>query len=116
MHGVRFLALMILPLAVSMLREEMSGRNIFSGFGGVLPELTLVRNGKLRCQGAFRHPILADTYGATLFPLFVGLWFAQPREKWRVILGTRSAAVVTVAAASNGTLLAMICATIGSAF
>jgi hypothetical protein len=111
---LRFLALMIVPLAVCMVVEKFTRRNIFSVFGGV-PEITLERDGKLRCQGAFRHPILAGTYAATLFPLFVALWFQSSRDKYRAIIGACSAAVVTVAAASDGPLLAMMSGFIGFA-
>lgn len=111
-HGVRFLAVMIVPLALSMIVEKVTGRNIFYVFGGV-PEFTGVREGRLRCQGAFRHPILAGTYGATLFPLFIGLWFARPADKVRAVVGAFSAMVVAVAAASSGALLAMMAAMAG---
>jgi hypothetical protein len=111
---VRFLAVMITPLALSMVVEKSTAHNIFSVFGGV-PEITVVREGKLRCQGAFMHPILAGTYAATLFPFFVGLWFAGGRDRRRATIGACSAAVVTVAANSSGALLALVFAVIGFA-
>ena len=71
--SVRTLALLCLPVAALMLFENRTGHNLFSIFGGV-PELTQIRGGHMRSQAAFRHPILAGTFGATLFPVFVGLW------------------------------------------
>ena len=68
---VRILAWMILPLALSMIIEKFTSRNMFAIFGGV-PEFTFVREGKLRCQGAFRNPLLAGAFGATLFALVTG--------------------------------------------
>ncbi len=111
---VRFLCLMILPLAASMILEKITGRNYFSVFGGV-PEFTGIREGKLRCQGAFRHPILAGTYGVTCFPLFVGLWFLAGKKKWPVVAGIIGSLVVTVAAGSSGALLALVCGILGFA-
>jgi hypothetical protein len=111
---VRLLAIMIVPLAISMAVEKFTTHNIFSVFGGV-PEITGEREGKLRCQGAFRHPILAGTYAATLFPICVGLWFVRGGNKLIPILGVCGAAVATVAAASSGALLAMIGTVIGLA-
>jgi|HubBroStandDraft_6_1064221.scaffolds.fasta_scaffold207871_2 hypothetical protein len=109
---VRVLAFLIVPMGISMLVEKFTTRNIFAVFGGV-PEVTLVREGKLRCQGAFRHPILAGTYAATLFPLFIGLWF-QPRiKRWIPVAGICAAMIVTVAASSSGALLALVAAVIG---
>jgi hypothetical protein len=111
---VKLLALTILPMAISMLVEKFTTRNIFAVFGGV-PEITQIREGKLRCQGAFRHPILAGTYAATLFPLFVGLWF-QPRiKKWIPIAGICGALIATIAASSSGALLASVAAVLGFA-
>ena len=45
--------------------EATTGRNMFSAFGGV-PSLTVVRDGRLRCQGAFAHPILAGVFWAAM--------------------------------------------------
>jgi hypothetical protein len=109
---VNFLALMIVPLAVSMIVEKSTGRNIFSVFGGV-PEFTAERNGELRCQGAFRHPIMAGTYGATLFPMIVGLWCYRRCKSWAAIIGTLSSVVITYSASTSGALLAMISGVIG---
>ncbi len=73
-HAVKMLGIIIIPLAFLFAVEKTTGKNIFSVLGGV-PEFTDMRNNRLRCQGPFRHPILAGTFGATAMPLFVGLWF-----------------------------------------
>lgn len=77
--NVKMLGLTIIPLAVPFLVEYTTGRNPFFALGGV-PEFTQIREGRLRCQGAFRHPILAGTFGATAIPLLVGLWRVQYRQ------------------------------------
>jgi len=106
--AVRLAAIMLVVMAVCMINEKLTTRNIFSVFGGV-PEFTGIREGKLRCQGAFRHPILAGTYAATLFPLFIGLWFRGGHSDRRLgSLGAIAAGICTVAAASSGALLAII--------
>jgi hypothetical protein len=112
--ALRFICWMILPLAISMIIEKFTTRNAFAVFGGV-PAITQQREGGLRCQGAFRHPILAGTYGATLFPLFVALWFQRRRYTLPIIVGSCSAIVVVVAAHSSGALLAFISALLGFA-
>ena len=112
--ALRFVALMIVPLTVSMIVEKFTGKNIFSVFGGV-PEITEIRDGKLRCQGAFRHPILAGTYAATLFPLFVGLWFSGRANRGRALIGVISTVIATIASASSGPLLALLSALAGFA-
>ena len=98
------MALASLPLALLMLHEKMTGFNLFYVFGGV-PETTIIRDGRLRCQGSFGHPILAGSFGATLFPLCAGLWYARPG--WRPVASVALLAttVITFTSASSGPLM-----------
>jgi hypothetical protein len=106
------LAFVSMPVAAFMLVEKETAHNLFSVFGGV-PAVTIVREGHLRCQGAFRHPILAGTFGATQFPLFAGLWYCYPR--WRLLASAAiiSAFIIVVTASSSGALLALLAGTGG---
>ncbi len=57
--------------------EKSTGRNAFATFGGLSP-ITAVREGKLRAQGAFAHPILAGVWWAAMIPLYYALvWCRQ---------------------------------------
>jgi len=68
------IALISIPVALAFVVERATGRNLFSSLGGV-PELTEVRGGRLRCQGAFGHPILAGCFWASAWPLALArLW------------------------------------------
>ena len=108
----KILALVAIPLAVAMIIEKATGRNLFAIFGGV-PEFTMVRNGRLRCQGAFAHPILAGTFGATSLPFMLALWFWDWRKKWIAALGIISVTVITITAASSGPVVTYIFVIIG---
>ena len=112
---VKGLAILVIPIAISMVVEKTTTRNIFSMFGGV-PEITVQREGHLRCQAAFRHPILAGTFGATIFPLFVGLWFQGEKEKRLAVAGCVSAFVITLTSASSGPFLNLLLGGLGFAF
>jgi len=101
---LKMLALVVIPLAVAMMIEKATGRNLFSIFGGV-PEFTVIREGRLRCQGAFSHPILAGTFGATSLPFMVALWFWGGEKKWIAGLGVMSATIIAITSASSGPLL-----------
>lgn len=105
-------AIVILPLAFSMIIEKSTQRNIFSVFGGV-PEITIIREGRLRCQGPFRHPILAGTFGATLFPLFFALWNKQIKGRIFFYIGIISSTIITVTSSSSGPLMAYLASLIG---
>ena len=104
--GMRTLAFVSVPLAAMMLVEKTTGHNLLSVFGGV-PEITVVRDGHLRSQGAFRHPILAGTFGATQVPLFAALWFYRSKYRLLAVAGTISALVITITATTSGALMAL---------
>jgi hypothetical protein len=105
-NALNFVTWCVGPLAVCMLVEKTTGRNPFSIFGGV-PLSPEVRNGVLRCEGPFGHPILAGTFGATLVPLFVGLRRQPGVSKALGALAIVSCLVVVYAAGSSGPILAL---------
>lgn len=104
-HAFKMLAVIIIPLAIFFILELRTGRNLFSVFGGV-PDFTGIRDGRLRCQGPFRHPILAGTFGATVMPLFVGLWAYSPRSRLLAASAIIASTIIVIASASSGPLLA----------
>jgi hypothetical protein len=112
---LRVLAMVVCLVALCMAYEQSTRHNLFSVFGGV-PAITHVREGRFRCQGPFRHPILAGTFAATLFPLMAGLWSMGGRNKKTALLGGLACVFCTVAAASSGALMTFIAAIIGLAF
>lgn len=115
MRAIRYLALFIIPLAACMIIEKLAARNVFSFFGGV-PLAPEVRNGIVRCQGPFSHPILAGTFGATTLPLLLALWFFQPRKSGLPLVSTTCAIVITAMAGSSGPALACVAGIAGMAF
>jgi len=109
---LRSLAWMIVPLTFAMVIENITDRNLFFVFGGVA-EYAGIRDGAVRAQGAFRQPILAGTYGATLFPLFIGVFFQKDRSHWQVVLGLACSVTIALVAASSGAMLALLGAIVG---
>ena len=109
----RGLAVIFVPLAISMLVEKFTHRNAFAVFGGVPPE-TFEREGSLRCQGPFAHPILAGTMGATTFPLLFGVWRGSTngRDRLLAVIGMACSVIVVFASASSGPLGAWLFAII----
>ena len=105
-RAIKILSIVIIPLALGMLLEQATRVNIFSAFGGV-PLFSEVREGRFRAQGPFEHAILAGTFGATLIPLFVSLWFSKENRKYAVI-GVLTATLITIAAASSGPIVTLI--------
>lgn len=106
------ITILIFPLAMIMILENLSGKNIFSIFGGV-PEMTAIREGRLRCQGPFGHPILAGTLGATFAPLIAGQWIRCKDFRTISTLGFLGAIAITFTSASSGPALAFLFGLIG---
>jgi hypothetical protein len=105
----RTIALLTVPLAICILLEKSTGRNVFAVFGGV-NEITLIRDGVLRCQGPFSHPILAGTFGATVLPLAACLWLYGGMSRLMAAGGVISSSIITVASGSSGPVLAFMAA------
>lgn len=109
---VKMLGIIIIPLAGIFAMEYLTGKNPFYFLGGV-PEFSMIRDGKLRCQGPFRHPILAGTFGATALPLFVGLWAYSKRDRQLAAGAILGATIIVAASSSSGPLLAYVAGLVG---
>jgi hypothetical protein len=111
---LRVLACVGVVIAGCMAWEFATHRNLFCVLGGVR-EFSDVRNGHIRCQGPFGHAILGGTFGATLFPLMIGLWFQGGHSRWLAFLGAVAGVGIALTSASSGALLTMIAAITGLA-
>jgi hypothetical protein len=98
------IALLLLPIAVTMWIEKIAVRNPFAIFGGVL-EIPMIREGNVRASGPFAHPILAGTVGATCLPLMVALWKPQPLL---AVAGMAACLAIVIASASSGPIMSLI--------
>ena len=105
-------AIAVVPLAAAMLVERTTERNVFAVFGGVRA-ITELRGGTLRCQGPFGHPILAGTFGASLLPFFVSLWWQGRKYKWLAVAGVISSSVIVSASGSSGPVMAYMAGCLG---
>ena len=114
-RAVRLLEVVIAPLAVLFALEYITGKNIFSVFGGV-PQFTEMRDGALRCQGPFRHPILAGTFAATAMPLFVGLWGYSHKRRLLAVSAIMATAVIVFCSSSSGPIIAYLTGMLGLLF
>jgi hypothetical protein len=92
--------------------EKATGRNLFSFLGGV-PEVTAERQGRLRCQGAFSHPILAGCFWAALLPLVASLWWIDRRHRTMVAFAVPSILGIVVFCASSTPLITVATAMAG---
>jgi len=106
-QSIRIFAGITIVIAFFMTIEWLTQRNLFAVFGGVR-EITWIRDGRLRCQGAFSHPIMAGTFGATMAPLFVGLWDRPTRPRGLLAVAFLSATAIVFYSSSSGAALAYL--------
>lgn len=98
---VAIIGVALVPIAAGMIAEHFQGRNLFATLAGVADGL-YVRDGRIRSQGPFQHPILAGTVGAVCGPLMVGLW---GRSRVLSLLGLAACLGMVIASASSGPLV-----------
>ncbi|MFG0257219.1 MAG: hypothetical protein ACF8GE_04890 [Phycisphaerales bacterium JB043] len=102
------------PIMVAFLIEQFTRRNMFAVFGGV-PTMTMVRDGRVRCQGAFTHPIMAGTFWAAMLPL-IGTWcFRNKTTLMQATIGVCCSLVIVATCASSGPVASVLIGAIGVA-
>jgi len=97
----RLTAILLVPVAIEMLSEHVTGYNMFSVFGGV-SGIPAVRLGSIRAQGPFAHAILAGTVGAVCLPLMIGLWQQHRRPS---IAGIAACITMIFVSSSSGPIM-----------
>ncbi|MDX2187619.1 MAG: hypothetical protein SFV32_11850 [Opitutaceae bacterium] len=83
--------------------EKATQRNLYSVFGSG-KEFAMMREGKVRAQGPFRHPILAGCAGATALPF--ALYTYGYLSRLQGVAGIASCLMVVFACSSSGPLAA----------
>lgn len=67
----RVIAWLLVPVALAMIAEQVTYKNYFGVLLGGVSEWAYVRDGQIRAQGPFGHPILAGVVGAVNVPLMI---------------------------------------------
>jgi hypothetical protein len=112
--SLRGISLIAVPVAICFLIESITAKNMFSAFGGV-PQTTMIRDGRLRCQGAFSHPIIAGCFWASLLPLLASqfLWRSHKYARVLSVVSSVCALVIISACASATPYLGVACGLLG---
>ncbi|HEY5705669.1 MAG TPA: O-antigen ligase family protein [Terrimicrobiaceae bacterium] len=101
---IKCLVAVLLPLALLMMLENVTGQNFYAVLGGGIDAQGFLREGRIRAQGAFAHPILAGTVGASSLLLALGLWHQDRRL---AITGAVACVVITLSSSSSGPLMTL---------
>ena len=104
---VKGISIMAFIVSIFMAIEVITRYNMFHVFGGVR-EFTWIREGRLRAQGAFPHPILAGSFGAVFVPIAWSLrYFGKLSDKIWSNLGIIGGIIMTLASSSSGPILSL---------
>jgi hypothetical protein len=101
---VQCTALILVPVALEMVFEQVAHRNLFAFLGGV-DESPTMRVGRLRSQGPFAHAILAGTVGAVCAPLMIGIW---RKHRFIAKAGLAACLLMVVTCASSGPIASLL--------
>jgi hypothetical protein len=112
---IKTIAIVSFPIAFFFFFEKQTGRNVFSVFGGV-SAFTEIREGRLRAQGAFAHPILAGSFFASLLPMIIAMVRKEKKFQPLMIACMVPIAVIIFGCASSTPLIGVMLAFAGMAF
>jgi len=101
---IKMAAILLVPVALEMVSEQLTKHNLFAVFGGV-PEVPELRNERFRSQGPFAHAILAGTVGSVCMPLMIGIWHKHRRM---AMTGIIACLLMILASASSGPLMSLM--------
>jgi hypothetical protein len=105
---IRTFAVISVVIAIIMvieIRTETSPYMYLGGNNQALREHIMERDGRYRALASFAHPILAGTFGAILFPLFLGLWL-KGKSKATAVVGMVASTIIMFSSASSTPTLA----------
>lgn len=97
----RIVIIALVPVAIEMISETVTGRNAFAFLGGV-PDVSEIRNGNVRAQGPFAHSILAGTVGAVCLPMAILFW---KKNRNLAFLGLITTVTIVIASRSSGPIM-----------
>jgi hypothetical protein len=100
------------PVAAAFIYEATALHNPFSIFGGV-SDVTRNRDGKLRCMGAYSHPILAGVFWAVLLPYMGAMIKQKGRLTFLPFVGIICAAIIIILSGSSSPIAAAGVAFVG---
>jgi hypothetical protein len=107
-------AIIVGVLGLIMLNEKFHHQNLF-GYLGSGPIVPQAREGAIRAQGPFAHPILAGSFAATLLPFCVWLWQSK-RTRMLAAIGVAGCTAMVFSCSSSTPLSSYMAAIVGICF
>ena len=109
---LKAMVVMLIPYAAIVAYDSVARNNLFALIGGRVGGAELLRDGRMRACGSFRHPSLLGTLGASFLPLYIGLAF-DPSNRKVAGIGAAACLVIVWASNSGGPLSCALVAFVG---
>ena len=107
-------AIIVGMLGLIMLNEKFHHQNLF-GYLGSGPIVPQSRDGAIRAQGPFAHPLLAGSFAATLLSFSLWLWHSK-RTRLLAVAGVVGCTAMVISSASSTPLLSYLAVIVGMCF
>ena len=111
-HIIWACILISIPVALFFIFENRVGRNVFSVFGGISPT-AIVREGRVRCRGAYAHPIIAGCFWASLMPLIAAYRLKSAKHRTWSIIGLINSMIIVICCSSSTPLMGVMATLMG---
>ena len=109
---LRAMTWVVVFVAAIMTYEYFTGQNpyymLLGGANAKLFSTALDRANAYRARGCFAHPIIAGAFGGFMFPLFVGWWKSEKRDRIYAGLGALGATIIPFTVGSSTALFAFL--------
>jgi hypothetical protein len=110
--AARAFSIITIPIAIALIIERSTGYNWFATLGGV-EEFSQIRDGLVRAQGSFSHPINAGIVGA----FNIGLsFFLFSKYRKTAIYGFLGGVLIVYASSSSGPVMGTVTLAVMSLF
>lgn len=109
---LKILVVLLIPYAALNLYETYTRHNPFAFIGGRTGGADMMRAGRMRAAGTFRHASLLGTLGATFFPVYVAVVLPRGR-RILALFGIGACLAIVWASNSGGPLSCAMVAAVG---
>jgi hypothetical protein len=113
--GVKTLIWTVAAVAIGMVLEQETGRNVFAMMGGV-PSVSVLRDGGIRSQGTYVHPLTAGAVGAAIMPLALGLRWVTGKNTLTAVIGVLASLACGLSSRSSTAILVIAASVLGLFF
>ncbi len=113
-RSILFVGYASLPVLAFFLVERATGENLFYVFGGI-DQYNLVREGRIRCQGPFSHPIMAGLFWTSVLPWLALMWIRRDASRMQLIAMVVAVVLIIFNTASSTPVMAILLTAAGLA-